>query len=78
MALKTGLTVPTLHHYDQLGLLSPRSRTEGGRRCYISDDVQRPHRIVALRSLGISLEQIRTLLDGDSGPTVRRVLRWHD
>jgi DNA-binding transcriptional MerR regulator len=69
LARETGLTVRTLHHYDQLGLLSPLSRTEGGHRCYASGDVRRLHRIVALRSLGISLEQIGTLLDGEPDPT---------
>lgn len=69
LARETGLTVRTLHHYDQLGLLSPLSRTEGGHRCYTSSDVRRLHRIVALRSLGISLEEIGTLLDGDPDPT---------
>ena len=69
LARETGLTVRTLHHYDQLGLLSPLSRTEGGHRCYTSGDVRRLHRIVALRSLGISLEQIGTLLDGEPDPT---------
>ncbi|GLX06053.1 MerR family transcriptional regulator [Microbispora sp. NBRC 16548] len=69
LARKTGLTVRTLHHYDQLGLLSPLSRTEGGHRCYTDADVQRLHRIVALRGLGISLEEIGTLLDGEPDPT---------
>jgi MerR family transcriptional regulator, thiopeptide resistance regulator len=69
LARETGLTVRTLHHYDQLGLLSPLSRTEGGHRSYTSGDVRRLHRIVALRSLGISLEEIGTLLDGDPDPT---------
>jgi MerR family transcriptional regulator, thiopeptide resistance regulator len=68
LAREAGLTVRTLHHYDQLGLLSPRSRTEGGHRCYSSGDVRRLHRIVALRSLGISLEEIGTLLDGEPDP----------
>jgi MerR family transcriptional regulator, thiopeptide resistance regulator len=57
LAREAGLTVRTLHHYDQLGLLSPLSRTEGGHRCYTSGDVRRLHRIVALRSLGISVEE---------------------
>ena len=69
LARETGLTVRTLHHYDQLGLLSPLSRTEGGHRCYTSGDVRRLHRIVALRSLGISLAEIGTLLDGEPDPT---------
>ena len=69
LARETGLTVRTLHHYDQLGLLSPLSRTEGWHRCYTSGDVRRLHRIVALRSLGISLEEIGTFLDGEPDPT---------
>ena len=69
LARETGLTVRALHHYDQLGLLSPLARTEGGHRCYTSGDIRRLHRIVALRSLGISLEQTGTLLDGDGDPT---------
>ena len=68
LARETGLTVRTLHHYDQLGLLSPLSRTPGGHRCYTSDDVRRLHHIVALRSLGISLEEIGTVLDGEPDP----------
>jgi MerR family transcriptional regulator, thiopeptide resistance regulator len=68
LARDTGLTVRTLHHYDRLGLLSPLSRTEGGHRCYTDDDVRRLHRIVALRSLGISLEEIGALLDGGPDP----------
>jgi len=69
LARATGLTVRTLRYYDQRGLLSPLSRTEGGHRCYTSGDVRRLHRIVALRSLGISLKEIGTLLDTEPDPT---------
>src|SRR3954449_13035971 len=69
LARETGLTVRTLRHYDQLGLLSPLSRTGGGHRCYTSGDVSCLHRIVALRSLGISLGEIGALLDGETDPT---------
>jgi MerR family transcriptional regulator, thiopeptide resistance regulator len=80
LARSTGLTVRTLHHYDQLGLLSPRSRTDGGHRCYTADDVRRLHRIAALRSLGISLEEIGALLGGDPDPVnlLRRQLEVVD
>jgi len=80
LAGDTGLTVRTLHHYDRLGLLSPRSRTEGGHRCYTGDDVRRLHRIVALRSLGISLEEIGALLNGEPDPVtlIRRQLEVVD
>ncbi len=68
LACAAGLTVRTLHYYDQLGLLSPVARTEGGHRCYTGGDVRRLHRIVALRSLGFSLEEIGALLDGEYDP----------
>jgi DNA-binding transcriptional MerR regulator len=68
LARETGLSVRTLHHYDQLGLLSAASRTEGGHRCYAGEDVRRLNRIVALRSMGASLEDIRALLDGADDP----------
>jgi DNA-binding transcriptional MerR regulator len=64
LARKSGLSVRALHHYDQLGLLSATTRTEGRQRCYTGNDVRRLHRIVALRSLGISLSDIGRLLDG--------------
>jgi MerR family transcriptional regulator, thiopeptide resistance regulator len=68
LAQATGLTVRTLHHYDHLGLLSPGMRTESGHRCYTGEGVRRLHTIVAMRSLGISLEQIGGLLDGAQDP----------
>jgi MerR family transcriptional regulator, thiopeptide resistance regulator len=78
LAKQTGLTVRTLHHYDQLGVLSPSSRTSGGHRSYTADDVARLHRIIALRSCGLSLEQIGEALsaeaDGDLGGLLRRQL----
>jgi MerR family transcriptional regulator, thiopeptide resistance regulator len=80
LARETGLTVRTLHHYDRLGLFSPLSRTEGGHRCYTGDDVRRLHRIVALRSLGISLEAIGGLLNSQDDPVdlLRRQLSVAD
>jgi DNA-binding transcriptional MerR regulator len=68
LAHETGLTVRALHHYDRLGLLRVASRTEGGHRTYTRDDVRRLHRIVALRSLGMSLEEVGALLDGEPDP----------
>lgn len=58
----TGVTVRTLHHYDQLGLLSPSSRTPGGHRCYSGEDVAQLQRIIALRSCGLSLDEIGAVL----------------
>jgi MerR family transcriptional regulator, thiopeptide resistance regulator len=65
LARRTGLTVRTLHHYDEIGLLSPADRSEGGHRVYGEDDVRRLYRIVSLRSLGFPLEAIAAALDED-------------
>jgi MerR family transcriptional regulator, thiopeptide resistance regulator len=65
LARRTGLTVRTLHHYDDIGLLSPADRSEGGHRVYGEADVRRLYRIVSLRSLGLPLEAIGAALDED-------------
>lgn len=64
LAKRTGLTVRTLHHYDNIGLLSPSGRSEGGYRLYGRDDVVRLHGIQTLRRLGLSLSEVAQLLDG--------------
>ena len=63
LAKRTGLTVRTLHHYDQIGLLSPSRRTAAGHRLYSEDDVARLQQITSLRSLGFPLEEIRDVLN---------------
>lgn len=62
LAARTGLTVRTLHHYDDIGLLSPSARTPSGHRLYSVHDVARLQHIQALRSMGMSLEEIRGAL----------------
>ena len=64
LAARTGLTVRTLHHYDEIGLLSAQ-RSEGGHRVYDETSVQRLYRIVSLRSLGFPLDAIAQALDSD-------------
>ncbi|HEX2290816.1 MAG TPA: MerR family transcriptional regulator [Pseudonocardiaceae bacterium] len=75
LARLAGLTVRTLHHYDQVGLLSPSARTPSGHRLYGEPDVHRLYRIVALRELGLSLEVIGDLLTGE--PDLPDLLRQH-
>ena len=77
LARATGLTVRTLHHYDEVGLLSPSARTHAGHRLYGEQDVQRLYRIVALRQIGLSLDEVKQCLDeegADPRPTLRRHL----
>lgn len=65
LARATGLTVRTLHHYDEVGLLKPSSRTPAGHRLYSGDDVRRLYSIVALRQLGFALADVAALMDAD-------------
>jgi DNA-binding transcriptional MerR regulator len=64
LAELAGVTVKALHHYDRLGLLRPR-RSNAGYRLYVARDLERLEQIVALKSIGLTLEQIRVVLDGD-------------
>ncbi len=63
LARRTGLTVRTLHHYDDIGLLKPSLHNEAGHRLYSDADVARLQRVLSLRQLGFSLEQVRDCLD---------------
>lgn len=70
-----GLTVRTLHHWDEIGLASPSSRTSAGYRLYTTDDLERLGRVVAYRDAGLSLDAIREVLDdaaSEIGTTLRQ------
>lgn len=58
-----GITVRTLHHYDERGLLSPSGRTDSGYRLYSERDLERLQEILGWRALGFSLDEIGELLD---------------
>jgi len=76
LAGETGLTVRTLHHYDEIGLLKPSRRTRSGHRLYGEADVARLQQVTSLRQLGFALEQIRDLLDR-RGMSPREVVALH-
>jgi DNA-binding transcriptional MerR regulator len=57
-----GVTVRTLHHYGQIGLLEPRDRTAAGYRRYSDADLDRLRHILFYRELGFSLDDIATIL----------------
>ncbi|BFV58256.1 MerR family transcriptional regulator [Kitasatospora sp. CMC57] len=64
------VTVRTLHHYDEIGLLSPGGRTPAGYRRYRDTDLDRLQQILFYRELGFSLEEIAAILDdGTVSPT---------
>lgn len=76
LAAATGLTVRTLHHYEQIGLLAASTRSAGGHRLYSADDVSRLYRICLLRGLGFPLAEIATTLD-DPAWNLRAALGRH-
>ncbi|MGH2807825.1 MAG: MerR family transcriptional regulator [Actinomycetota bacterium] len=65
LAALAGVTVRTLHHYEGVGLLVPSERSNAGHRLYSVDDLSRLYRILALRRLGLTLDDVRSAMDGD-------------
>jgi DNA-binding transcriptional MerR regulator len=63
LARQSGVSVRTLHYYDQIGLLSPSRHTEGRHRLYTAGDIVRLQQIRSLQQMGFSLEEIRDCLE---------------
>jgi DNA-binding transcriptional MerR regulator len=59
----SGVTIRTLHHYDEIGLLSPGVRSVAGYRIYEDSDLERLQRILFYRELGFTLDEISTIVD---------------
>jgi DNA-binding transcriptional MerR regulator len=76
LAKRTGLSVRTLHYYDEIGLLSPSGRTDSGHRLYTADDVVRLQQIKSLQQVGFSLREVRECLDRPD-ISLQRVLQLH-
>ena len=63
LAAATGVTVRTLHHYEDIGLVRPTSRNAGGHRRYDGVAIARLYRVCVLRKLGLPLARIAETLD---------------
>ncbi|WP_129111119.1 MerR family transcriptional regulator [Bacillus toyonensis] len=59
---ETGVTVRTLRYYDQIDLLNPSGKTEGGHRLYSEADVMRLQQILFLKEMGFSLKEAANML----------------
>jgi DNA-binding transcriptional MerR regulator len=57
------VSVRALHHYDEIGLLTPADRSDAGYRLYDGADLERLHQVLLFRELGLPLDAIRGLLD---------------
>ncbi|MEE6261300.1 MerR family transcriptional regulator [Plantactinospora sonchi] len=74
VSTRLGVTVRALHHWDEIGLARPSLRTAAGYRLYTAADLERLHRIVVYREIGLGLDRIRVILD-DSSADVPGALR---
>ncbi|WP_457029113.1 MerR family transcriptional regulator [Kitasatospora sp. P5_F3] len=72
------VTVRTLHHYDEIGLLSPGGRTPAGYRRYRDTDLDRLQQILFYRELGFSLEEIAAILDDGTVSPTEHLRRQHE
>ncbi len=63
LARLTGITVRTLHHYDEIGLVIPSERTAAGYRMYVEADVLRLQQVLLFRELGLPLDEIASAID---------------
>jgi DNA-binding transcriptional MerR regulator len=77
VAALTGVSVRTLHHYDHIGLVVPSVRTQAGYRGYTDADIERLHLVLVYRSVGIPLDEIRTLLDDSNTDVLEHLRRQH-
>ncbi|WP_216204837.1 MerR family transcriptional regulator [Amycolatopsis aidingensis] len=73
-----GVTVRTLHHYDEIGLLSPGDRSTAGYRRYGEADLDRLQRILLYRELGFSLEAIAAVIDDPDQDAIGQLRRQRD
>lgn len=63
VAARTELSLRTIRHYEETGLVAPSARSQGGFRLYTETDVQRLMVVRRMKPLGFTLEQMRDLLD---------------
>ena len=73
LAHRAGVSVRTLHHYEDIGLLAPSERTPAGHRLYGRRDLERLARIMGLTRLGLSLEEAGGCLNDERWSPLRLV-----
>ena len=68
LSTATGVKVPTIRYYEQMGLLSPTERSEGNQRRYSGEERDRLAFIRHARDLGLTLDAIRELIELSQHP----------
>ncbi|QIK07315.1 MerR family transcriptional regulator [Streptomyces sp. Je 1-4] len=78
VAAFAGVTVRTLHHYHEIGLLQPGERNHAGHRRYGDDDLDRLQQILFYRELGFPLDEVAALLDDPHTDPQQHLRRQHE
>src|SRR5688572_3544860 len=78
VARLAGVTVRTLHHYDEIGLLSPGDRSGSGYRRYDDADLERLQQIMYYRELGFPLEEIAEIINDPASDPASHLRRQHE
>ena len=70
-----GVSVRTLHHWDEIGLVVPSARSWAGYRLYGPDDVARIHRVLVYRETGMTLAEVARVLDDPGADAEAHLVR---
>jgi MerR family transcriptional regulator, thiopeptide resistance regulator len=73
-----GVTVRTLHHYDEIGLVTPSARTAAGYRVYAAADVERLRQVLTYRRLGFGLREVAELVSDPGVDAVAHLRRQRE
>lgn len=68
LSRRSGCTPPTIRYYESIGLIARAARTAGGRRAFGSSDVERLQFVRRARAFGMSIEQVRKLIEAAAAP----------
>jgi DNA-binding transcriptional MerR regulator len=77
VARLAGVSVRSLHHYDQIGLLTPSDRNLAGYRIYSRPDLKRLQQILFYRGLGFTLDDIAAILTDPGQDATAHLRRQH-
>lgn len=78
LAELAGVTVRTLHHYDEIGLVTPSARTAAGYRVYAPADVERLRQVLTYRRLGFGLREVAELVSDPAADAVAHLRRQRE
>jgi DNA-binding transcriptional MerR regulator len=78
LAELAGVTVRTLHHYDEIGLVQPSRRSAAGYRAYSAADVERLRQVLVYRRLGFGLREVAEMVTDPSADMVAHLRRQRE